>query len=175
MNLRALREFVLDLLPDALRHRIATRLTPAVGPDLGRCTGHCCSAFVIPSIRSMQDYRDFVDHDWVRYVDGDKVRAMLIPLGLRRVREVGSVDEVQQLHFGCVHFNALTRDCMAYKARPAMCRDYPSGYRLQRGAGCSFRGCTHPEATSRLRQIASVTKAVPEVGEPTDAPEARDE
>lgn len=96
-----------------------------------RCTGHCCRRFVLSSgdetitheqVKEWQDY----GVEGIEDLDTRMIYGMVIPL-----------DEAD--YFTCRNYNAETGDCMVYKDRPKMCRDYPSTTETGK---CSYEECT---------------------------------
>ena len=107
-----------------------------VSYNCAKCPGYCCSYPLIPLKKS--DVQRLADHFGLSFeaaakkftkVDGEERYAM------RRKADP---------HFGktCRFFDIEKRSCTIYKARPAICRDYPGG-------GCGYYSFLMAERSSQ--------------------------
>ena len=71
------------------------------------CSGNCCLSFCLS-----QKMVDGLRKDPEEWEDGPYIAAMLIP-------------QEEPLHFTCKHHDPESLLCMAYEARPEMCRNFP--------------------------------------------------
>jgi Fe-S-cluster containining protein len=113
--------------------------------EIERCTGHCCRAFVVPSIAKaggLEAFRALTVPGVDPRYDCDDTRAiaaMLIDLGRTATIDPLTTFELDppQPLFGCSNFGEATGDCRIYATRPRMCSEYPYDR-----DGCKALGCT---------------------------------
>ena len=94
--------------------------------NCSKCPGYCCSYQVIPVTR--RDLERLAKHFKISFA---KAKAKFVT---KNDEEDGKDGEFKMRrkaddHFGriCRFFDTEKRCCTVYKARPAICRDYPTG------------------------------------------------
>ena len=120
----------------ANRGSVAIQAVSVASYNCAKCPGYCCSYPLIPLKK--RDVQRLADHFGLSFeaartkftkVDGEE------PYAMRRKAD---------RHFGkiCRFFDTTKRCCTIYKARPAICRDYPGG-------GCGYYGFLMAERNSQ--------------------------
>lgn len=99
---------------------------------MSRCTGHCCKSFWLPLSPmefSFQSKKLGLGKP-IKWISEEfrKISEMVI---FQRPNDNGS-----GYRYTCKYFDTKTNNCINYKNRPDMCRDYPYG------GTCKYKGCT---------------------------------
>lgn len=103
-----------------------------------RCKGLCCAAFYIQRQDLFEDPR--------RFLDGETVAAMVVPLKLEELppatrRRLPTLERCDHANIHtCNRWDSKTLLCTRYEERPDMCRRFPYGQ------PCHVLGCKvgHP-------------------------------
>lgn len=118
-----------------------------------RCTGLCCESFDLPlSPDQLAAEAAKRRERGTRYVGDpeiEQIAAMVVPIG-QKANRTGALVWV----YSCRHFDAKTRDCLNYEARPLMCRAFPYGQT------CTFQGCTWDAVNARIARAEDVRPPV---------------
>lgn len=92
--------------------------------NCSKCPGYCCSYHIIPVTR--RDLARLAKHFKLTFA---KAKAKFVTKG--DVKDGGEFKMRRKAdeHFGriCRFFDTEKRCCTVYKARPSICRDYPTG------------------------------------------------
>lgn len=83
---------------------------------MGRCTGHCCKEFTLPSYPKIRQRARMGDDDARHVLD------LIIPLGGTTHNRSG-----ERIYIYTCKELQPNGDCGIYAERPHMCRDYPYG------------------------------------------------
>ena len=89
--------------------------------NCSKCPGYCCSYPIIPL--NKRDVQRLADHFGLSFTKAKK--KFTVP----REDEDFTMRRKADVHFGkiCQFFDTEKRGCTIYKARPGICRSYPSG------------------------------------------------
>jgi len=94
--------------------------------DCSKCPGYCCSYQIIPVTR--RDLKRLAAHFKIGFA---KAKARFVTKNDPEHIKDGDFKMRRKAdeHFGriCRFFDTEARRCTVYKARPAICRDYPTG------------------------------------------------
>lgn len=135
--------------------------------ELHRCSGHCCRDFTLPySPENLQKFYEEERSKYSKYLkmitNSDKkfeeglkyfrtnqylVPTMVVFLGTLAVDYNGELMPHDLHHYTCKNLNVETGDCMDYKHRPEMCRNFPD-----RGS-CPYKECTRVVEQPKLEEF----------------------
>jgi Fe-S-cluster containining protein len=94
--------------------------------NCSKCPGYCCSYHIIPVTR--RDLQRLADHFGVSITQAKK---RFVTKGREEDKKDGEFKMRRKAdeHFGkiCRFFDTEKRSCTVYKARPHICRAYPTG------------------------------------------------
>lgn len=101
-----------------------------------RCTGHCCTEFVVFHSNGEKYHQAWVK-EWLADDISGKRRLFA---GTRRLLQmlipIADSEDNQYTTFTCQNFDTESRECRIYAKRPQMCRRFPVD------GVCNFEGCT---------------------------------
>jgi len=94
--------------------------------NCSKCPGYCCSYHIIPVTR--RDLQRLADHFGISFT---KAKQKFVTKGREEDKKDGEFKMRRKAdeHFGkiCRFFDTDKRRCTIYKARPHICRAYPTG------------------------------------------------
>jgi uncharacterized protein len=91
--------------------------------DCSKCPGYCCSYHIIPATK--HDVERLAKHLGLSY---EAALKKCVSKGDKKDGGEFKMRRKADIHFGkiCRFFDTETRNCSVYKARPAICRAYPT-------------------------------------------------